>query len=161
MREVRGSRGFTFIEAVVALTIMAIAITAVSLLYVSGYRQYARENDRIEVQENLRLAAARMAGKIRQADPGSISITDSGRQIGFTLSFSAEKFRYQFDAQDKEVEEVKEGPSGYTQPVASYITGLNFSRSGNGVTIVVEGKKGHSGEVRLSTEVSLRVGESG
>lgn len=162
MREVRGSRGFTFIEAVVALTIMAIAVTAASLLYVSGYRQYAREGDRIEVQENLRIAAARMAAKIRQADPGSVSITDSGRCIEFTLSFSGKSAGYRFDPAEKEIEEKTEGTSGYVWlPVASHITDLVFAREGNSITVTVEGEKGPSGKVRLSTEVSLRVGEYG
>jgi len=164
VRGVRRNQGFTFIETLIALTIMAFVVTVISLLYLSGYQDYTRERDRIEVQENLRIAMARMAAKIRQADPeapGSVSITDSGRKIRFTLSFSDEKIRYQFDAQDKEIEEVKEDPGGYTLPFASCITDLVFTREGNSITVTIEGEKGKSGKVRLRTEVNLRVGENG
>ncbi|NSW84206.1 MAG: prepilin-type N-terminal cleavage/methylation domain-containing protein [Syntrophothermus sp.] len=160
----RDSLGFTLIEALVALTIMAIVVTAASLLYVSGYRQYARENDRIEVQENLRIAMARMAAKIRQAKPDSVNITDAGSHIEFTLSFSGESTGYRLDALDKEIEEKFQGKDGTAWlPIASNITGLLFKydAAAGMVAVTVTGERGKSGSVSLTTEVHLRVGENG
>lgn len=166
----RGSQGFTLIEALVALTIMAFVVTGISLLYLSGYRSYGREGDRIEVQENLRIAMARMAAKIRQAKPDTIIPENldeiPSSHIEFTLSFSEKSSGYRLDKKDGEevgeIEEKFEGTSGYTWlPVTSrIITNLVFTREGNSITITVEGEKGKSGKVQLSTEVNLRVGES-
>ncbi len=166
----RDSRGFTLIEALVALTIIAFVVGGISLLYLSGYRSYARESARIEVQENLRIAAARMAGKIREAKPDTIipeNLDDvPSSHIEFTLSSSEKRNGYRLnkkEGEDGEIEEKIEGTGGYTWlPVTSHIiTKLVFTREGNSITITIEGEKGKSGKVRLSTEVNLRVGESG
>ncbi|MDK2881433.1 MAG: hypothetical protein PWQ99_1208 [Clostridia bacterium] len=168
----RGSQGFTLIETLIALTIMAFVVGGISLLYLSGYRSYARESDRIEVQENLRIAMARMVGKIREAKPDTIIPENldevPSSHIEFTLSFSDKiTCGYRLDKKEGEtkgeIEEKIEGTGGYTWlPITSrVITDLVFTREGNSITITVEGEKGKSGKVQLSTEVNLRVGENG
>ncbi|HHW40736.1 MAG TPA: prepilin-type N-terminal cleavage/methylation domain-containing protein [Syntrophomonadaceae bacterium] len=167
----RRDQGFTFIEMLIALTIMAFVVTGISLLYLSGYQSYARESDRIEVQENLRIAAARMAFKIKQAKPDTIIPENldevPSSHIEFTLSFNDKSSGYRLDKKEGEkkgeIEEKIEGTGGYTWlPVTSrVITKLVFTREGNSITITIEGEKGKSEKVRLSTEVNLRVGESG
>lgn len=157
-----GERGFTLVEAVVAMTIFSFVAVLVAALYLHGYRSYSRESERIEVQENLRIAMARMTAKIRQADPDSMTISDSGRHIEFILSSSGKRAGYRLDALGNEIEEKIESSGGYTWlPVAGQITDLVFTREGNNITVTLVGGNGKSGKVRLSTKVNLRVGENG
>ncbi|HAA90664.1 MAG TPA: hypothetical protein DCE07_08895 [Peptococcaceae bacterium] len=154
-------RGFTFVEVIVAMTILAFVVTIVSLLYVSGYRNYGREEQRIEVQENLRIAVKKMSQKIRQADPESITIDpDNADSITFFVPSEGES-GYRFDDADGEIEECI-GDDQWL-PIASYITYLRFEYDEveKTVTITVRGKKGESGPVELSTKIYLRVSHMG
>ncbi|MGB9792529.1 MAG: PilW family protein [Thermacetogeniaceae bacterium] len=167
----RSTRGFTLIEILVALTIISFVVTGISLLYLSGYRSYVRERDRIEVQENLRIAASRMVSKIRAARPETIAPENldevPASHIEFLLSSSGKSSGYRLDKKvgesSGEIEEKVEGASGFTWlPItAGVVTDLLFAMDGNRVTIIIEGEKGKSGKVRLMTEVNLRVGENG
>ncbi|KUK32247.1 MAG: hypothetical protein XD63_0489 [Thermoanaerobacterales bacterium 50_218] len=154
--------GFTFVEAIMALTIFAIVISAVALIYVTGYRSYYREQQQIEVQESLRIALDKMSRNIRQA----VSVTvcgENGEELedqtdGPWLEFSlseTESSGYRFDEEQQEIEE-KVG--GEWQPVASNVTDLNFryDSESNTVAITVRGEKGNSGVIELSTKVHLR-----
>lgn len=148
----------------VALTIMAFVITGISLLYLNGYRSYVSERDRIEVQENLRIAASRMITKLKQADPtdrNNIVISQDGKKIEFKLSFSKQWTGYRFDEVDKELEEKIEGTSTWL-PIASHVTDLVFTKKRDNIIMVtLKLQKGQSDEVQFNTEVNLRVGESG
>lgn len=160
----RRSRGFTLIETMVALTIMSFVITGISLLYLNGYRSYVAERDRIEVQENLRIAASRMINTIKQADPtdsNNIVISQDGKKIEFKLSSSKLWTGYRFDEVDKELEERIEGTSTWL-PIASYVTDLVFTKKRDNIIMVtLKLQKGQCDEVQFNTEVNLRVGESG
>lgn len=156
--------GFTFVEAIVALTIFAIVISAVVLLYVAGYCSYAKEQQVIEVQESLRIALDEMSRNIRQAVSVTVcnengeeleDQTEGGSWLEFALS-DTETGGYRFDEDQQEIEE-KVGDNHW-QPVASNITDLEFRYDPETRTVVitVRGEKGSSGVIELSTKVHLR-----
>ncbi len=154
-----GERGFTLVEAVVAMTVFSFVAVLVAALYLHGYRSYSRESDRIEVQENLRFAVSKMASKIRQAKNIKVYRADGtesteGTEIRIEFNNSAAGFR--FDAGDGEIEEKNDGT---WQPLASNIKSLvfNYDENRKVVTISIVGETDRSGPVSLSTKVYLRV----
>ncbi|MCS5694819.1 PilW family protein [Desulfofundulus thermocisternus] len=156
-----GERGFTLVEAVVAMTIFAFVAVLVAALYLHGYRSYIRESDRIEVQENLRFAASVMASRIRQAK--NIRVyradgTESTEGTGIRIEFNNSAAGFRFDAGHGEVEEKYDGA---WQPLASNIKSLifNYDESRQVVTISIVGETGESGPISLSTTVHLRVSQ--
>ena len=155
--------GFTFVETMVALTIFAFVMAVASLVYVKDYYNYAENNQKIEVQENLRFALNRMVRDIRQATV-SLDVYDAGGNPSITgpkikfLSSTGEVIEYGYDDSDKEIEVKRD--AGSPQPITSgTIKKLDFQRNENSevITITVVGKKIYSGEIVLSTKVHLRV----
>ena len=78
MSKFTDNRGFTLMETMVALTIFAILVTAVLTVYVQGYASYHANNQKIEVQENLRIALNRISRDLRQAKSGLIIYKQDG-----------------------------------------------------------------------------------
>ncbi len=155
--------GFTFVEAIVALTIFAMVISAVALVYVAGYRSYAKEQQAIEVQESLRIALEEMSRNIRQAVSVTVynengeeleDQTEGGSWLEFALS-DTETGGYRLD---KAQQEIEENVGGKWQPIASNVTDLSFSYDPETRTVVitVRGEKVNSGVIELSTKVHLR-----
>ncbi|GAB6275263.1 MAG: hypothetical protein STSR0004_21280 [Peptococcaceae bacterium] len=58
-------KGFTLIETIIALTILSFLVTAVLLIYAEGYLNYAKNNQKMEVQENLRFTLNKISREIR------------------------------------------------------------------------------------------------
>ncbi|HPZ42544.1 MAG TPA: prepilin-type N-terminal cleavage/methylation domain-containing protein [Bacillota bacterium] len=167
MSQYTGNRGYTLVEAMVALTIFAIVVTAVLSVYLHGHASYLENNHKIEVQENLRIALNKISRDLRQAksdlkiykQDGSLSNDGTGTQISF-LTASGEKVMYCYDQTGKEVE-LKIGATGSPQPVVSNIEGLEFQYNSDKKTIVIyiKGKKqNHNPPVacEMSTKVQVR-----
>lgn len=171
-------KGFTLVETMVALVILSFIVTAVALIYTGGYASYARNTQKIEVQENLRITLNKMSREIREALPlesmedltktalgtaggenpptSPIYVTDNGTKIIFAIE--------EAPGQQKVISFFKSGSNIFrsvdgagNNPVASDITGLEFNYDGlNTVTIVVKGEKLNSGEMSVKTKVLAR-----
>ncbi|AEG15537.1 hypothetical protein Desku_1978 [Desulfofundulus kuznetsovii DSM 6115] len=157
----RSERGFTLVEAVVAMTIFSFVAVLVAALYLHGYQNYSRESDRIEVQENLRLAASMMVARIRQgttikvySSSGPPNVQNTGPWIEFNDGTGG----FRFDAVGREIEEKNDSR---WQPLASNIKSLVFKYDEDRkiVFISMTGEKGRSDPVSLTTEVHLRVSQ--
>ncbi len=163
----KDEKGFTLIEAMVALTIFAFVISTALLVYTNGYASYAKNNYKIEVQESLRIALNKMTRDIRQAEEvtvckqdGSPSPDNKGTGIKIKKG-SGKIIEYSYDRKDREVE-VTTG--GNPQPVVSYIESLEFqcdTEDGKSkvVTIIIKGKKENTNPpvvIELSTKVYPR-----
>jgi len=166
----RKSDGFTFVEVIVAMTILALVFTGASAVYLSGYQNFFRETDRVEVQENLRFALGKMSRSLRQASGSSVTVyrirgdgqrEPSPNNTGPWIEFSTSQGPggYRFDPRDKEIEEKLPGGTGDWQPLASYISLLYFEYdpAGRKISVVAQGEKGRSGPIDLSTVIHLRI----
>lgn len=159
-------KGFTLLEAMVALVIFAFVTTVASSVFVQSYFNHVKNNQKIEVQENLRFALNRMARDIRQAAASSVKVYDAGGnlslrgpKINFSLSSTREVVEYSYDSTGKEIE-VKRSQAGSPQPLTDrIITGLEFQYDQDNkiVTVTAKGEKGASGEITLGTQIHLRV----
>lgn len=157
----RGNGGFTFVEIIVAMTIFALVLTMISTLYIAGYASYAKENQRIEVQENLRYALNRMSRNLRQARSVSVAVYD-GDQLQTGEKTRGNKIVFDMDGvPPPDYEYEYKGATLYenSQPLASFVTGFSveFDRPSKTVALEVYGEKGKSGRVSMSTTVYLRV----
>lgn len=154
---INNKKGFTLIEAMVALTIFAIVVTGVLWIYTNGYASYAKNNQKIEVQENLRIAMNKMSRNIRQATV-CIDVYDGGSRIEFVPAPGNNVSGYKLDSTEKEAEEKI---SGVYLPIASKIEDLKFQYDGakKVVTIIIKGKPKNINPpviIELKTEVQAR-----
>lgn len=156
-REIRkvnhmNNRGFTLIETIVAMTVFLVAVTSILYIYSNGYVSYIKNNNKIEAQENLRIALNKISRNIRQAERVT-SVT--GTQITIEPVEGNNICGYRYDSNNKEVE-VNAG--GTYLPIASNIVYLNFDYDSNNkvVTITVRGQKDNSDVIEMNTKVQLR-----
>ena len=163
----RDNRGITLVETIIALTIFLLVVTSVMVVYTNGYSSYILNNQRIEVQENLRIALNRMSRDIRQASEyitiyeqdENLSTDGSGPKIKFKNA-SGVVVEYSYDPSGKEVE-VRKGTGGSPLPLASHIVGLEFQydQGKKIVTILIQGQKASTNPpvvYELSTRVRAR-----
>jgi prepilin-type N-terminal cleavage/methylation domain-containing protein len=60
-------KGFTLAEMLVSLAVLGLALASVATLHQSGLQAYVTGSNRVEVQQNARVALERMAREIREA----------------------------------------------------------------------------------------------
>lgn len=76
MNSTRGQKGFTLVEVLVTSAIFGIILAAIYLLYVTNESMMARGENKIDVQQNARVALEMMAREIRVAgyDPATPAV---------------------------------------------------------------------------------------
>ena len=151
-------KGFLLVESIIAMGLTTMAVIIILMIYTNGYSSYIKQNDKIDVQENLRIAMNRMSGEIRLA--AEAPVITGGTDITVKLKKSGggfETIRYYYDPAGKEIQRSINGEAN--NPVASNISSLSFvyNSSEKSVTIGLNGSKGRSGVVELQTKVSLRL----
>ncbi|WP_071521614.1 prepilin-type N-terminal cleavage/methylation domain-containing protein [Neomoorella thermoacetica] len=67
MRLVGGQKGFTLVEVVVALALLALLASTVLTLYLQAIVSWRQQEQAMDVQDNLRVAMDRMGREARQA----------------------------------------------------------------------------------------------
>lgn len=151
-------RGFTLVEIIIALTILALLFTVVSYIQAKGAAGYAVTRQQVEVQESLRIALSKMSTELKTASASTISITSNGRKISFKTSAGPSGFR--LDSNARELEKYYDGKySGVWQPFASNIEDVFFQYDPElaFIDITVKGENGVSGVKEMKTGISLRV----
>lgn len=77
-------QGFSLIEMIIAVTIVAILALAAYGFVETGVKGYVESRNRDEMQSQARFASERMARELRHAVPNSVAVTDSGRCLMYT-----------------------------------------------------------------------------
>ncbi|HAU32692.1 MAG: hypothetical protein XD78_1709 [Desulfotomaculum sp. 46_296] len=154
--------------------IIFFAVAAMVLfVYLNGYSDYTRNNEKIEVQENLRLAVNKIAGEIRQAvsleDMSSaaetnlgtasgenppthpIYVMDIGKKIIFVITEGSEQKVIGYYLSGGKILRSVNGAGN--NPVASQIKDVNFQYTGKTVLITCTGEKSNSGVITQSTKI--------
>lgn len=67
MRKIHDQRGFTLVEMLVAATISAVVLLATYSMHMTNLSTATRGENKIEVQQNARVAKKRMVREIRMA----------------------------------------------------------------------------------------------
>ncbi|GMR12227.1 MAG: hypothetical protein BMS9Abin29_0416 [Gemmatimonadota bacterium] len=76
---VTGRRGFTLVEAIIALTISTLLVGLVTSVFLAQNSFYASVAERGEVQDNLRSITQLIASEARAVAPGGVIVADSTR----------------------------------------------------------------------------------
>ena len=157
-------RGFTLVELMVAMLIFCCLLVWLNGFFLSGIAMWHRNQDRVEVLENLRIGINRVAREIRQAQSfpfesgtpvpqGKLSFTSiDGINITYYCAVSTDaEHAYQLIRKT----------GGAANPVARYIKELivdppDYNEHTRMIDLTLIGEKGKSGDVRVSTRVSLR-----
>ncbi|MDD1782206.1 type II secretion system GspH family protein [Enterovibrio sp. ZSDZ35] len=77
-------RGFTLIEIIVTLTILAIVSIGISGFLESGAQGYVEAKNREALQSQARFVVERLGREIRHAVPGSLLISNNDRCVRYT-----------------------------------------------------------------------------
>ncbi|ADL08653.1 prepilin-type N-terminal cleavage/methylation domain-containing protein [Thermosediminibacter oceani] len=168
--------GFTLVEAVVAVSIFSLVVGAALALYQQAVLSWHKDEARVDVQENLRIALERMSGEIRSArglvEAGESWIRLAVMEPGGDSDNSTKNVSYYLDSREKRlIREI----DGKKEPVAEYVTDfqlayydekdedeLQFPLSDEDhknirrVKITLTGKKGNGPEVKMTTSVKIR-----
>jgi len=151
-------KGFLLVESIIAMALTTVAVIIILMIYTNGYSSFIKQTEKVDVQENLRIAMNRMSGEIRLA--AEAPVITGGTDITVKLKKSGggfETIRYYYDPVDKEIQRSINGAAN--NPVSSNISSLSFvyNSGEKSVTISLNGSKGRSGVVELQTKVSLRL----
>lgn len=73
MKIIRNQRGFTLLEVLISSAVSVIVLAAIYLMLMTNQVTYARGENKVEIQQNARVAMRRMAREVRMSgyDPGS------------------------------------------------------------------------------------------
>jgi len=160
-------KGFLLVETIFAMLLTTVAIVIILMIYTNGYSSYIKQTDKIDVQENMRIAMNRMVRDIRQASEIPTITNSNNLPLGAKDKISFDKMEYNsddvkkicyyYDSVDREIQKSVDG-FGHN-PLASNIKSVlfDYSSSEKIVTITIVGNRGKSGDITLSTKVNLRL----
>ncbi|MEG3070422.1 MAG: hypothetical protein HQP61_09900 [Peptococcaceae bacterium] len=145
-------KGFTIIETMIAAVIFFLVLSAALYVGSNLHISFLRDRDRIEVQENMRIALKNISRSIRQA--ADVTAYNDAQIVLVPSEDSIRGYRH-----DPKQREAKVNVGGVYLPISSYIQCLQFDYDAESrlVTITIKGEKGHSGITEMSTKVRLRV----
>lgn len=153
-------------ELLVAMFLMLICLAIVNMLFAFGLKSYYQYMDRVEVQENLRIGINRISREVRQASQ-LLSCDNSGRgRLTFKIIDGSNEdvisYAIKVSGDSEGAYQLIRSINGFgNNPVARYIHTLTVIPDQVGpdtrtVTLILVGEKGNSGEMEVSTTVTLR-----
>jgi Tfp pilus assembly protein PilW len=84
-----GEGGFTLIEVFITVILLGIGTAVFTRVFIGGYRNWKKSFDTLILQRNSRLAMATITRALREASPGTVSITTpSGMPMFSNISFT-------------------------------------------------------------------------
>jgi len=163
------NKGFTLISLVVAMFLIVVVLFTAQALFSFALKSYNTSADRIEVQENIRIATDRLSRELRQS-LGIVAIDNSGSG---RLSFSVINktsvpmnnvitYYIGFSGDYEIAPQLLRSVNGAgNNPIARYITNLkvepeSLAPNNHTYRLTITGSKGNSDKLSLSTYVTIR-----
>ena len=135
----KNKTSLTLVEILVSVFILAIIVLSVTSLLYLGDLNWRRGSILLELQQKARLAMDRMSRELRQAQSSSINITNGGKNISFSipdLSGGTYDITYYLDTNSNQI--IREYPEGTTKILGNNVSSLDFSLSGDTLTITLQ-----------------------
>jgi prepilin-type N-terminal cleavage/methylation domain-containing protein len=139
--------GFTLVELMAAIAIMAIILVPLTMVSLSGITTYYHEQEKIELMESGQFTLFKISKQIRMSNQ---QVASDVHYI--TVALSDGSYTYQLSGTS--MVEIKDGT---TNPIAENITEFDVSKSEDLLTIDLELTGPKYGErVNLKTSIYLR-----
>ncbi len=144
--------GFTLVELVTAIAIMAIILVPLTMVSLSGMTTYYHEQEKIELMESGQFSLFKISKQIRLSN----STVSSPSNSVITMTINDVPYKYQYEGPSNELKEYVNG-SSTGNAIAENITEFDVSISGDLLTIDLELTGPKYGEiVNLQTSIYLR-----
>jgi hypothetical protein len=139
------------------MLLTAILLAVLLPLHSFSVLSYAGLRDRVDAGENLRIAANRISGELRQARSATLVVGSAARSVTY-LNQEGELGGFRYDSSDHELELQESGPSGSSwTPLSSDIRDLSFSYDSRIRLLSFTIKGGGQGKTLvLSSQIYLR-----
>ncbi len=151
-------KGFTLFEVLVCCTILSAILASIFGVFSVGNECWNINTSVLDLRQQARMSMDGMSREIRQSPPSSISITDGGARINFSIG--AYPVRYYLVNEQLVREYIPSGETEWVRRVlGTDMASLNFSLSNSVVEIRIElgntvGGKNIS--IPLTTRLRLR-----
>lgn len=126
-------KAFTLIELFVSMTILSFIVIGIFAVFNASDMSWNQQNTFIALQQQARHAIDVMAREIRQSDSSTITIDVAGDGITFSIPASSQSISYSLNGTQID----REHPPGTQKTVAHDIGALQFTLTGDTVTIAV------------------------
>jgi type II secretory pathway component PulJ len=155
-------RGFTLLETAVSLCIFSLVMTIIFTVFTQGIVIWNRQEDRIDVEENLRMVMDRMVREIREASAVSSesSVSSSSKDVlKLTVQENSNPVEVIYRYKNSSIYRERYGG---VNPLALKISGVNFLclPEDDPVTVYIKlwGKDRNGKEIYLCSAASRRSG---
>ncbi|MGI6188626.1 MAG: prepilin-type N-terminal cleavage/methylation domain-containing protein [Clostridiales bacterium] len=147
------ARGYSLIELLAALALLSTVIAMGYSLYIMSVKGYGRSIDRIETQQNVRLAASYIKRKLLNAAGDEVKIEKRGDGTAALIIGSE-----YFDLRGTTLRVNHDWPfSSSYNPMAEGITHFQANKDGNRVVVSISGgEEDKDNYFPISFEVFLR-----
>lgn len=149
-------RGFTMLELLVSVAILALITPAIYNVLIFGQRTFYSGTDTLQMQSRMRIATSYITRELRQAADYTIGINNDSIVFSTPNEASIHYFRDTGDANGDGLtsQMIREYPAGTLKVIANDISLLQFSPSGSLVQIRIDATKSSGGrQIQLSSTV--------
>lgn len=147
-------KGYSLIELLIALALLAVVTAMGYSLYIMSVKGYAKSIDRVDVQQNVRLAASYIQKKLLSASEDEV-IVIKGDESSDALIIGSEYFDLK-DTTLRVNHDYRPGSTSFN-PIAEGITKFEVEKDGKRVTVSISGGEiGKGNFFPVTFEVLLR-----
>ncbi len=134
--------GFTLIEILISILVLSVIIFALFSIFEVGRNAYYSNDALINVQQVARKTMSDMESELRQSRASGITISNGGARIDFTVPRTLSPVTYSsnisYYLSNNRI--LREHPAGTANIIAVNIDSLNFSLSGNILSITLQAR---------------------
>ncbi|MBM7581270.1 prepilin-type N-terminal cleavage/methylation domain-containing protein [Caldicoprobacter guelmensis] len=148
-----GKRGYTLVEVMIAVALLAVVVGVGYAIYVMGFRAYIMATRRMEVQQNVRSAASYIQKRLLTAGAGDVE----ERYVNGLKTLKIGNECFNLKESTLRVNLDCANPTSTPNPLAEGITYFDFVIDGKQIKVeLAGGQEGEDDYFKVEFEVLLR-----